>query len=69
MQDTATATIKEVVVEKSETGLPEKEPDYFFSELKPIQLDWPLEERIRLVEMALETNPEPHQHVEASETL
>ena len=64
MQDTSTATIEEVFVEKSEVRLPEKELDWF-SGLKPIQLDWSLEERVKLVEMALETNPKPKQLPEA----
>ena len=64
MRDTATVTINEIVTEQLEAGLPKKELERF-SGLKPIQLDWSLEERVKLVEMALETNPKPKQLPEA----
>jgi hypothetical protein len=68
MQNTATVNIEKVSLEEQPKNESYKKERDFLSELKPIQLDWPLEERARLVEIALETNPQSMQ-VEASETL
>jgi hypothetical protein len=55
-----TVIIEEVSVEKSKNDPPEKERD-FLSDLIPIQLDWSLEERIKIAEMSLNPRQEPRE--------
>ena len=59
MQNTA-VIVEKFPVEKSEDVSPQKEKD-FLSELIPIQLDWSLEERIKIAEMSLNPRQEPRE--------